>query len=120
MHGFAGFPTKIEDINLQRMKSFQDHFGLGMGYSDHIDGDSPLALHLPLIALGLGATIIEKHITLDKSLKEEDYESAINPDEFSNFISIIRTSYKSLGSKSFEMPVAELDYRQLVKKNPRF
>ncbi|MCH7759476.1 N-acetylneuraminate synthase family protein, partial [Patescibacteria group bacterium] len=118
MHGFQCFPTHINDINLQRMKSFQDFFGLDVGYSDHVSGDSPLASYLPLIALGLGAVVIEKHITSDRSLKETDYQSALNPDEFFNFVSIIRKSFKSLGSKSFDMPTSESKYRHLVKKFP--
>ncbi len=118
IHGFAGFPTKINDINLDRLNSIKDFFELNVGYSDHISGNSFLASYLPLISLGYGVVAIEKHITLDRSLKEEDYESALNPEEFKIFVSLIRNASKSLGSKSFDLPKAELKYRNIVKKFP--
>jgi len=118
MHGFAGFPTKISDINLRRISALKDRYDLPIGYSDHVDGGSELALYLPLIGLGLGANVIEKHITLNRELKEEDYESSINPDEFASFVKIMRKASKGLGKSSFNIGGSEIDYRKIVKRVP--
>jgi len=118
MHGFQAFPTKIDKIELNRIKSFQKRYDLPVGYMDHIDGDSDLAIILPLIAIGAGSYIIEKHITLDRSLKEDDYESSINPSDFSKMVKLLRKTEKVLGNGSFELSKEEYKYRKNMKKIP--
>jgi sialic acid synthase SpsE len=66
--------------------SLRQIFGLQVGLADHIDGDSHLAMIVPLLGIPLGATIIEKHITHNRQLKGVDYESALNPDEFKKLV----------------------------------
>lgn len=116
MHGFQGFPTKIEETNLKRMANFKSRYNLQVGFMDHTDGDSDLAMYLPLVAIGLGANIIEKHITLNRSLKEEDYQSSLNPDEFAKMVAMLRRAYQSLGTGSYEIQASELIYRKNMKK----
>ncbi|MEM3159496.1 MAG: N-acetylneuraminate synthase family protein [Nitrososphaera sp.] len=116
MHGFQGFPTRISQINLNRIASLRERYGVPVGYMDHIDGGSDLALYIPLVALGLGAALIEKHITLDRSLKEEDYQSSLNPDEFARMVKMLREAWKALGTRSFEIVGDELNYRKNMKK----
>jgi len=118
MHGFQGFPTKISDINLDRIKTFQTLYDLPIGYSDHVSGDSDFGTYFPLIALGKGALIIEKHVTLERRLKEEDYESSINPDEFKKFVNIIKNSIKGIGNPSLKISGSELNYRKRMKRIP--
>ena len=116
MHSFQAFPTKISQINLHRITSLRQRYHLPVGYMDHIDGNSELALYLPLLAIGLGSNIIEKHITLNRNLKEIDYQSSLNPDEFSRMIKILKKSFKSLGTGSFRFTPDELQYRKRFKK----
>jgi len=116
MHGFQGFPTKLSEINLNRINSLQDRFNFPVGYMDHIDGDSEISTILPLLAIGKGAFVIEKHITLDRSLKQEDYQSSLNPDEFKYMVDMIRKSFDTLGNDSFDLTGCELKYRQNMKK----
>lgn len=116
MHGFQGFPTKMSEINLSRITSLKNRYSLPVGYMDHIDANSELAQYLPLIAVGIGANIIEKHITLNRDLKEEDYQSSLNPDEFLKMQIILWKSFKSLGSKSFHFHGSEINYRKNMKK----
>ena len=116
MHGFQGFPTKISQMNLKRIKKLQERYNLPVGYMDHVDGNSDLAVYLPMVSLGLGSNIIEKHITLDRDLKEEDYQSSLNPDEFSQMIKLLKTSFEALGKESFEISGDELLYRKNMKK----
>jgi len=116
MHGFQGFPTKIEEVNFKRIKSLQKKYRLPVGYMDHINGDASLAPYLPLVALGLGCNIIEKHITLNRDLKEEDFQSSLNPNEFKIMKKFLVDGYKSLGSNSFLIKNNELNYRKNMKK----
>jgi len=118
MHGFQGYPTKLDDINLLRISELKKKYDLPVGLMDHVSGNSPMAIILPLIGIGMGATIIEKHITLDRSKKGLDYYSALNPEEFRTLVSLIRMTEKSLGKSEFILSGNELLYRQNHKKNP--
>jgi len=97
VHGFQSYPTRSEDTNLSRITSLKEHFKSPVGFADHVDADSQLALILPLVAVGCGADVIEKHITLDRSKKGADYYSALNPDEFSAMVNLIRDVERAIG-----------------------
>jgi N,N'-diacetyllegionaminate synthase len=87
MPGHQLFPTPAAEHNLDELKWFARFYAdldVKVGYADHIDGDDPMALTLPLAAVGAGAVLIEKHLTKDRTLKWEDYESAIEPEDFAN------------------------------------
>jgi len=117
MHGFQGYPTQLEDLNLSRIQSLKAKFGLPVGLMDHVAGDSQMAVLIPSLGVSLGATIIEKHITLDRSKKGLDYYSALNPNEFKKMVSLLRMTKKSLGKSTFELVDNELKYRLVHKKN---
>lgn len=117
LHGIQLYPTKIEDTHLGLIDSLRKIFSLQVGLADHIDGDSDLALIVPLVSLPFGATVIEKHITYNRDEKGEDYEAALNPKEFKKFVSYVREVEKSVGSYSFRtLSEAELRYRDVVRK----
>lgn len=118
MHGFQNYPTKLEDLNLHRISQLRKRFEMPVGIMDHVSGDSKLAKIIPLIAIGMGATIVEKHITLDRSLKGIDYFSSLNTEEFSEMVSLIKSIQKSLGEGSFEISRNELKYRKIHRKSP--
>ncbi|MGI0068773.1 MAG: N-acetylneuraminate synthase family protein, partial [Nitrosopumilaceae archaeon] len=65
MHGFQGYPTHVEDLNLLRIPELRKKYGLSVGLMDHVAGDSRAALMIPLLGISLGSTVIEKHITID-------------------------------------------------------
>ena len=69
MHGFQGFPTRLEDSNLFRISEIKNRFGFPVGLMDHISGSSKMASIIPLLGIALGAVVIEKHITLDRNKK---------------------------------------------------
>ncbi len=118
MHGFQGYPTKLSDSNLLRIKTLKAKYDLPIGLMDHISGDSPMSMSIPLIGIGLGATIIEKHLTLDRSKKGLDYYSALNPDEFGKLVTLIRKTTISLGIPDLYLSTNETKYRLNHKKNP--
>ena len=116
LHGFQGYPTKIEELNLKRLLTLKERFGVEIGIMDHVSGNSEFALIAPLLAVSMGATIVEKHITLDRNQKGIDYFSSLNPDEFKKMVKWINNTHKALGSESLEILGNELQYRLLHKK----
>ena len=80
----------IEDNNANYIKTLKMMFERPIGFSDHTDADDPLALIVPLMSIPLGANIIEKHVTYDRSAKGTDYHAALNPDELKIFVDNIR------------------------------
>ena len=118
MHGFQGFPTKLADTNLLRIPELKRRYDFPIGIMDHISGDSKFAQIMPLLGICMGAIVVEKHLTLNRSKKGLDYQSSLNPDEFQNLVSLIRLTEKSLGRSNFNLTPNELSYRQFFKKNP--
>ena len=117
LHGIQLYPTQIEDTHLRLIPSLKRIFGLPIGLADHIDAESELALIIPQLAISMGTKIIEKHITHNRSLKGEDIESALNPEEFKKFVEYIRTTEKALGLPYFrELSEGELKYRNVSRK----
>lgn len=117
LHGFQSYPTLVEDTNLNKMKLLKETFGLPVGFADHIDGDHKLKFDLCILAMGMGARVLEKHITLDRAKKMEDYESALDPDVFIEFVVRMRELEKAFGEESFAFSEAEKKYRKGTKKH---
>ena len=117
MHGFQSYPTLVEHTNLNKMRYFKDQLNIPVGFADHIDGDHRLNFALCAAAVAMGAVVIEKHITLSRSLKMEDYESALSPDEFVQFMSKVRDLDSAMGSYSEDIPAVEADYRKTTRKH---
>ena len=118
MHGYQGYPTKISELNLENIRILKEKFDIPIGVSDHISGDSDLATIIPLIAIAKGATIVEKHITLDRKLKHLDYQSSLNPNEFKKMVLHIRKIEQAIKTNNFELSNNELKYKIQHRKIP--
>jgi|SaaInlV_135m_DNA_2_1039731.scaffolds.fasta_scaffold11797_1 N,N'-diacetyllegionaminate synthase len=118
MHGFQGYPTKLSDLNLNKIKKLKEKYLSKVGIMDHVSGGSELSLIIPIVGIGMGATIIEKHITLNRDEKGLDYFSSLNPDEFKKMVLHIKKIEKTFGKEEFELSKNELTYRLAHKKNP--
>lgn len=118
MYGHQNFPTSIKDIHLNYMVKLMELFELPIGYQDHCDASSEAAFWIPALSAGMGVSVLEKHITHDRSLKGVDYESALNPCEFKRFVSMVRELESAKGI-SIPKPLSpdELKYRQFQKKS---
>ncbi len=92
LHCTTEYPAPFEEINLSAMASISTAFNIDIGYSDHTNG-----IEIPIAAVALGAKIIEKHITLDKSLPGPDHKASLQPDEFKSMVRSIRIVEKSIG-----------------------
>lgn len=118
MHGFQAFPTPPEENHLRLIETLKQMFDCPVGYQDHTDGSSELALILPVVAIGAGASVIEKHVTDDRERKGTDYQAALGPEEFKKMVNLIRQIDISLGSSSIHpLSQAELQYRKTMKKS---
>ena len=94
LHTNTMYPTPMEDVNLRAMQTIQDKFDVAVGYSDHT-----LGIEVDIAAVAIGATIIEKHFTLDKTMDGPDHKSSISPEELKAMVSSIRNIEKALGSR---------------------
>lgn len=118
MHGYQGFPTKLEDTHLNYIKTLKRIFGLNVGFYDHVDGGSILAKIIPMMAIAYDSQVIEKHFILTRGNKGIDYESSLDPKSFVEFCKLIRESEKAIGKKVIrDFTVGELNYRAVCKKS---
>ena len=92
LHCNTEYPTPFKDVNLKAMQTMRDVFGLEVGYSDHTKG-----IEVSVAAVALGATIIEKHFTLDRNMEGPDHNASLEPDELAKMVSSIRHIEKALG-----------------------
>jgi len=118
VYGIQRFPTALEDSLINKLSLLGQKLDLPIGYADHIAGDDDAAMWLPLVAIGAGAVLVEKHITLDRSERGTDYFSALEPDEFAKFVELVTQARTGLGPRQLYLTEAELAYRSGMKKRP--
>lgn len=117
LFGLQNYPTAIDETHLSFLDTLRRTFSFQVGLADHLDADDPLSLIIPLLAIPYGATVIEKHITHNRGLKGEDFESALNPDELKMFVSYVRQVEKAIGSNNIQDFYSEMEsYRQVARK----
>jgi N,N'-diacetyllegionaminate synthase len=93
LHCNTEYPTPMIDVNLRAMLTIRDAFDVQVGYSDHT-----LGVEVAIAAVALGATVIEKHITLDRNLPGPDHKASLEPDELKEMVIAIRNIEKAMGS----------------------
>jgi len=112
LHCTSVYPTKIEDVNLRAMGTLDSAFPLPVGLSDHTT-----RVETPALAVAAGATIVEKHFTLDRSLDGPDHEASLEPDELDRAVDLVRTAEVVRG-RSEKRPVeAECEMRETVRRS---
>lgn len=117
LHGFQNYPTLLSETNIKQLEILKELFQTPVGLADHIDGSDPLAKTVPMLAVACGATYIEKHITWNRAEKGEDFEAALDPDDFFEFVENLRGAATALGTKQW-MPIspAAASYRDISRK----
>lgn len=93
LHCTTNYPTNFEDVNLNAMLSLKQRFNVPVGYSDHTRG-----IEIPIAAVAMGAKVIEKHFTINRSMKGPDHKASIEPVELGNMIRAIRNVECALGN----------------------
>lgn len=93
LHCNTQYPTPMEDVNLKAMYELKSMFQCDIGYSDHTQG-----IEVPIAAVAMGATIIEKHFTLDRNMEGPDHVASLNPLELKEMVQAIRNIEKAIGT----------------------
>ncbi|WP_408072042.1 N-acetylneuraminate synthase [Butyrivibrio sp. JL13D10] len=112
LHCTTNYPTPMEDVNLKAMLTLRDRFGCEVGYSDHTRG-----IEVPIAAVALGATVIEKHFTLDRNMEGPDHKASLEPDELADMVLAIRNIELAMGTGEKIPTEAELKNRLVARKS---
>ena len=108
----SAYPTPIKDLNLKALTTFKKKFNCMVGLSDH-----SLSIIAPIVAVALGATIIEKHFTLSRKMVGPDHKSSLEPNELVKMIKSIRETEIALGNSKKIITKSEKENRQIIRKS---
>lgn len=112
LHCNTEYPTPYGDVNLRAMLTMETELGINVGYSDHTQG-----IEVPIAAAALGATVIEKHFTLDRDMEGPDHKASLEPGELMRMVEGIRKIEQALGDGIKQMSVSEKGNRLVVRKS---
>ena len=117
LHANTMYPTPMEDVNLKAMLTIGNTFDIDFGYSDHT-----LGIEVDIAAVAMGASVIEKHFTLDKTMEGPDHKASLEPNELNAMVTSIRNIEKALGSSikkpsKSEEPNMTIARKSLVARN---
>ncbi len=112
LHCNTEYPTPYSDVNLLAMQTLGKQFNIKYGYSDHT-----LGIEVPIAAVALGACVIEKHFTLDRSMDGPDHKSSLEPGELTAMVKSIRNIEESLGSADKQPSQSELKNKSIARKS---
>lgn len=112
LHCNTQYPTPMEDVNLNAMLTLKDRYNCDVGYSDHT-----LGIEVSIAAVALGATVIEKHFTLDRNMEGPDHKASLEPNEFKSMVSAIRNIEKALGTGNKVASPSEIENKDIARKS---
>ena len=112
LHANTMYPTPMQDVNLRAMLTIQNYFDIPVGYSDHT-----LGIEVDIAAVAMGATVIEKHFTLDKTLDGPDHQASLNPDELKSMVMAIRNIEKAMGDGKKVVSSSEKENKDIARKS---
>ena len=111
LHCTTNYPCPYNEVNLRAMQTLKSAFKCNIGYSDHT-----LGIEIPVAAVAMGATIIEKHFTLDRNMDGPDHEASLEPDELKAMVKAIRNIENALGNGIKKPNKSEIKIMEVVKK----
>lgn len=112
LHCNTEYPTPFQDVNLKAMLNIAEKFGVKIGYSDHTNG-----IEVPIAAVALGATVIEKHFTLDRNMEGPDHKASLEPGELKQMVASIRNIEQALGTGHKEISASERKNIEIARKS---
>jgi N-acetylneuraminate synthase/N,N'-diacetyllegionaminate synthase len=112
LHCTSNYPTKFDDVNLKAMQTLQNEFGVLVGYSDHTEG-----IEVAVAAVAMGACVIEKHFTLDRTLPGPDHKASLEPNELKQMVCSIRNVEKAMGSGEKKPSKSEAEIKRVARKS---
>lgn len=112
LHCTTEYPTPMAEVNLRAMQSIQAAFGIAVGYSDHTQG-----IEVAIAAVAMGASVIEKHFTLDRTLPGPDHQASLEPKELAAMVSAIRNIEIALGDGIKRLTSSEAQNKLVARKS---
>jgi N,N'-diacetyllegionaminate synthase len=112
LHCTTEYPTPMNEVNLRAMQSIQAAFGVAVGYSDHT-----LGIEVAIAAVAMGASVIEKHFTLDRSLPGPDHKASLEPKELESLVSAVRNIEIAMGDGVKRLTASEGKNKLVVRKS---
>ncbi|MDP2167701.1 MAG: N-acetylneuraminate synthase [Thermodesulfovibrionales bacterium] len=112
LHANTEYPTPAEDVNLRAMLTIKERLMVKVGYSDHT-----LGIEIPIAAAALGATVIEKHFTLDRDMEGPDHKASLEPNELKAMVKAVRNIDKALGDGIKRPSPSEIKNRPIARKS---
>ncbi len=112
LHCTTEYPCPYDNVNMNAMLTIKKHFNLPVGYSDHTQG-----IEIPIMAVSMGAEIIEKHFTLDKTMEGPDHKASLEPNELKQMVKSIRNIEKAFGSGIKEPQESEKKNIEIARKS---
>jgi N-acetylneuraminate synthase len=112
LHCTTEYPAPLGEVNLRAMSTMRDAFGIAVGYSDHTEG-----IAVAIAAAALGATVIEKHLTLDRRLPGPDHAASLEPPQFAALVGGVRDAWRALGSSEKSVTASEAKNRVVARKS---
>jgi N,N'-diacetyllegionaminate synthase len=112
LHCTSEYPTPMSEVNLRAMQSIQTAFGVAVGYSDHTQG-----IEVAIAAVAMGATVIEKHFTLDRNLSGPDHQASLEPDQLTAMVAAIRNIQAAMGDGIKRPAPSESKNKSVVRKS---
>lgn len=112
LHCTTEYPAPVDGVNLRAMVTMEETFRLPVGYSDHTEG-----IHIPVAAVAMGARVIEKHFTLDKSMEGPDHKASLTPAELTAMVAAVRQVERALGDGQKAPTSVELQNRTAARKS---
>jgi len=112
LHCNTQYPTPMQDVNLLAMQTISKEMGVNAGYSDHT-----LGFEIPIAAIALGATVIEKHFTLNRKMEGPDHKASLEPQELKSMVEAIRNVEKALGSSKKIVSPSEMENKDIARKS---
>lgn len=112
LHANTEYPTPMCDVNLKAMETIAHTFKVKVGYSDHT-----LGIEVPIAAVAMGAMVVEKHFTLDKTMAGPDHKASLEPDELKAMVSSIRNIEKALGNGIKKPSPSEIPNMDIARKS---
>lgn len=112
LHATTEYPCPLDEVNLRAMQTISQAFGVKVGYSDHT-----LGIEIPIAAAAMGASVIEKHFTLDRSMEGPDHKASLEPKELSAMVSAIRNVERAMGDGIKKATASETKNMQVARKS---
>lgn len=112
MHTLSSYPAPADEVNLKAMRTLVTEFGLPVGYSDHT-----LGIEISLAAVAMGASILEKHFTLDRSLPGPDHKASLEPDELKSLVRGVRIVESSFGDGRKRQMPSEVNTAKVARRS---